>query len=266
MVKSSFDYIIFNEQKLKQNIFYIFIFFSFLVLNITLFVLRNNNKLLLKGKLFIFIFIDIIQKLLYNKKYNLIKSISQELLMSILTTSQFFLVISFIYEIFSIERLSHKNKYFGLISRFKLTIIFTLLIFPYHLFINRIENICEIVQTLIISFFLYELYYYLNIVVKEIIYNNKSKDIQMRLIYNYLKDLNKICILLFICYYILKIILILIENRIIIFYIDFLLIIIDNGLKYLIFFILTAIIYKLPKNFYNKFITNITDDKTFETK
>ena len=264
MNESSFDYILFNEQRLRRIIYYIFIFFNFVILNLAIFILRANRKvLLLKGKLLIFFAIDILQKIIINKYNRSIKSISRELILSILTSFEFYLIISFLYEILNKERLSNKYKYVDLINRFKLSIIFTLLIFPYHTFINHNTNLFKNIEIFTTFCFILGIYQYLKIVINEVIYNIQPEQFQMRQIYKYLNDLNNICAILFACYYILKIFSILIEKTIIIFYINFIMIVINNGLKYLIFFVLSAIILKLPKNFYNNTSLNnrIYDDK-----
>lgn len=264
MGENSFDYIIFNEEKLRQIIYYIFIFFNFVFLNLAIFILRVNRQLLLlKGKLYIFFVIDIMQKIILNKNNSSIKSISLQLLLSILTSFEFYLIISFLYEILNKERLSNKYKYVDLINRFKLSIIFTFLIFPYHTFIDHNTNLFKNIEIFTTFCFIFGIYQYLKIIINEVIYNIQPEQFQMRQIYNYLKNLNNICAILFACYYILKIFSILIEKRIIILYINFILITINNGLKYLIFFALSAIILKLPKNFYNNtsLDNRISDDK-----
>ena len=264
MNESSFDYILFNEQRLRRIIYYIFIFLDFIILNLAIFILGVNRQvLLLKGKLFIFVVIDIIQKIIINKNNSSIKSISLELLLSILTSFEFFLIISFFYELLNKERLSNKYKYVGLINRFKLFIIFTLLIFPYHKFISHNINIIKNIEIFTTFCFIFGIFEYLNIIFNEVMYNIQQEKFQMRQIYNFLKDLNKFCIIFFASYYILKIFSALIEKRIILFWINSFLIVINNGLKYLIFFVLLAIILKLPKDFYNNTSLDdrISDDK-----
>lgn len=251
MGDNSLDYLIFNEQKLKEIIYYIFIFFHILILHLAVFILRCNSKvLLLKGKLFVFLVIDIIQKIFINKKISFMQSITLELFLSILTSFEFFLVISFVYEILNKKR--YKWKYVELINRFKLSITFTLLAFPYHLFIDKNTKVFKNIEIILSFCFFFCVYYYLKILINEAIYNNiQPEDSQMRQIYAYLKDLNKIVLILFICYYALKIVSSSIENRVIIFYIKISLEVINNGLKYLIFFVLSALTIKLPKIFYN---------------
>lgn len=224
-----------------------------LILNI-----KNNNKqiITLKSRLIKIFMLDIIIRALYVRKYYSI-SFPKEILLSILITSQFYYILSFIdhskinhHE--SKENISKERK-----LRIKLCIFFIFLIFTYENFsfklkysykfkflINKtiliIKNYCFIV-------FLLKLYKIINPKIREIgtflFEKQKNKKIAIFIIGSSLP-----CTSLFCLYYLLKIGFVFVTKPVFFIYGNIILNIIKDTSKYYIFIICEAIFYALYSN------------------
>ena len=249
-----------NYDKYSNIILYIFSFINFLILTILLFSLNNNNRQgLLKYRLYTFILSDNLLKIIYIKLNDYTDTIRKELLLSLLSLSQFFLIISFAYQIFYITKKVNEKNEFELINKFKISIIYVAVIFSYDKIFKEYNNIIIIVECLIIIYFFSKIYTCFKNAIVELETIIKPDDKMLQIIL-YLKYLNIFSYILSIVSYIIKIISTFSKNEVYLFYLDMILIIIKNVLKYIVIYVFSVILCKLPKNYFN------CNDKNVENK
>lgn len=242
----------YNTKSFNLILAYIFSVFNVLILANTIFFLRRQNTInLLKYRVFAFLIIDCIYKLIYGQIYDNANSLSKELFFTLLSSGQFFLIISLIYQLFNKEFLKNKKKNLYLINRFKIIIGFILIIFPYDKFFNYPKTF-KIIEIFIIISFIIQFFRYSNNNILEIINNLRSEDINMRYIFANLKILSLICLIVASSFYFLELISVFITNYNHLFLISFSEIIVINGLKYFTIFVLGAILHRVPANFYDR--------------
>jgi len=234
----------------KYNIIilYVFSFLNFFILTLLLYYL-NNRKGLLKNRLYTFIISDNLLKIIYIQLNDYTETIYKELLLSLLSLSQFFLIISFVYQIFYITKKANEQNEFELINKFKISIIYVGVIFSYDKFFEY-NKIIIIIEYLIIIYFYSKLYTcFKNAIVK--LKNIIQPDDKLQQIALYLLYLNIISYILLIIFYIIKIISTFYKNEVYLLYLDIILIIIKNILKYIVICVFSLILFKLPKNYFN---------------
>ena len=80
---------------------YILIVVNFIIYIILSMVLKSKNKyiIILKYELFILLIIDIIYRISYLKTYYLKESLPKELILSLLSSAEFFIILNFLNEI-----------------------------------------------------------------------------------------------------------------------------------------------------------------------
>ena len=211
---------------------------------------KNINKL---KKILIKLFlIDIIIRILYTRKYSK-WNIFKEIFLNIMTSIQFYLIISFLY--FSLY--SSKKKYSkGTI--FQLCVIFFLFTFSYEILFNifslplflsfLIKKLILLIQSfciLCILYYLFKLYKDLQKSMK----NNRiikiDEEKKNNVIYLIIIGSPQSIFILFSFYYILKIITTFINNPVLLIYANIILNIFKETSKYFIFFVCQAIIWYL---------------------
>ena len=104
--------------KANMILSYIFSLFNFFIIISSFFILssKNNNLNLLKIKLFALIIIDSISSLMYINYIYYFDLFFSKLFFSLLTSIEFNLFISFIYQIFNTIEISQNVKYLNLIN------------------------------------------------------------------------------------------------------------------------------------------------------
>ena len=242
-----------NFEKANIILTYIFSLYDIFILIIFKFLLypKLENIFSLKYKLFFLIIIDCISKLLYYITNNNFNSLLKELLYIMLTGVKFYLILSFAFEIFYSSLKFIKAQKIKLISPLLISIIFLLVIFPYDKYFYSRPNILEILESLIIIIYLFNLFKYIRDIINVIDKHLKSYDKSNEKVYLYLQILNYASLILFICYYIGKMISILFYNYYFIIYIKILINIFYESLRYLLFYIFIKIIYILNDNYNN---------------
>lgn len=238
-----------NFEKANMILSFIFSFSNVLIIFLTIFIHSTINKNIkaLKTKLCGLIVVDIIS-LIFNYTYNYSNSLFFELISSTLNSFEFYLFISFIYQIFNTTELSKLAKEIELINPIQLGIIFLLIIFSYYKFAFFYSHLIHYLQIVIILTSLLIFYFYLKKAIINISNNLLSNDFLGKNVYYYLEMLNTLSFSLLSFYNIIKIFLILIHNPLLKIYIGIGLNTINQGLKYFVFILYEIIIYILNKN------------------
>lgn len=222
-----------------------------IVISILNIKIKNKHIITLKSRMIKIFILDIIIRALYTKKYYLV-NLPKEVLFSVLTTSQFYYILSFIDH----SRYSQKELKVNLSTerklRMKLCSIFIFLVFSYENFsfklkfsyqfkfiINKfiliIKNYCTIL-------FLLNLYKILNTKIHEIglILLEKKKNKKMAM---FLYGSPAPCLFLFCLYYVLSIAFVFVSKPVFFIYGSIVLNIMKNTSKYFLFLICVTIFY-----------------------
>ena len=221
----------------------IFAMLDLIIIIISLLNLKshNYNILKLKHKIIKLFIIDIIIRILYTRKYNK-WTIYKEILLTVLNTSQFYLIISFFDEILYDSKVSKLKKSNDKAKRVKLCILFFIFTFSYekmtyppsvtYYFYIKINKLILLLECFVILYCIYKIYNELKIKIIEIGNNiiNRSP----------LSSLT-----LFMIYYILTLCFLFIKKPVFLIYANIVLNIIMNSAKLFTFFICEAIIYVL---------------------
>ena len=237
-----------NFKKAKKILGYIFLFFNIIIIFISSFLLQSKtkSKKMLKLKLFIFIILDSISVFLFDKYGHIINPIVSDILIACLSSIEFYIFLSFIYQIYNNTEISVLAKKIVLIDPLHLSFLFLFVIFSYHKY-SQLFKIINTIENIIILCCIILLYRYLRNITKTIRNNLLPRDIESAYVFYSLRMLNSICFLLMVCYYGLKLIIIYSPERFQL-YINIALEIIKFGLKYSIFVIFGIIIYLFNKN------------------
>lgn len=222
-----------------------------IVISILNIKIKNKHIITLKSRMIKIFILDIIIRALYTKKYYLV-NLPKEVLFSVLTTSQFYYILSFIDH----SRYSQKELKVNLSTerklRMKLCSIFIFLVFSYENFsfklkysyqfkfiINKfiliIKNYCTIL-------FLLNLYKILNTKIHEIglILLEKKKNKKMAM---FIYGSPAPCLFLYCLYYVLSIAFVFVSKPVFFIYGSIVLNIMKNTSKYFLFLICEAIFY-----------------------
>lgn len=240
-----------EEEKCNFEVVNIILACIFSLLNIfitlfSIFILKSNKKIIrgLKFKLLGLIFIDSINIIIYAFFTNE-KSFLYELFFSALSSFEFYFFISFLYKIFLNTKMSILAKEVGLLNPLQIYFLFILVIFPYNKFNFMYSKLFNCIQYTIIIIFLITLYKYFQKTIIIISSHLISKDSANVIIYSYLNKLNKLCLILILCYNIIKIISIFIYVEYYEIFFQIGLNTINQGLKYYIFLLFDVIIFTL---------------------
>lgn len=246
---------IFNSQKADILSNYFYLFFDFLSYVFISFILKSKNKyvILLKYRLYIIFIIDIIFRIIYLKTFYFLNSLSKELILTLLTSSQFFTILSYIQIIPQIIYKSNEEKDSEYLDSFQISAYFFFIIFSYDKFINGFTKLISLLENLFILGCFFKLYGYLRNKVIEIslILQNKNKINEGA--YLILEVLPFIELISLSTYFILKITALLVENSDFLFYINIFSIIFKDLSKYIIIYLAGFILYLIDRNeFRNK--------------
>lgn len=261
-----FEYLSENIEKQSINSFknsgfiltFLFSFLDFSLIIISLLNFNSKNKLIiaLKSKLIKIFTLDIIIRLLYIIKY-FDASIYKEIILSVMTTCQFYLIILFIDQIININKSSplkiSKNKN----QRKKLCLLFFFLTFPYEKFLFKfsisldlqllINKIILIIRCICILTCLFKFY---KLFKKKIIEIGKyliKETHKKKRIFLFIIGSPTSCLFLLTSNYILNIIFTLFGSPIMYIYRSILLNIIKDTFKFFIFLLGEIIMYNLNK-------------------
>ena len=239
----------FNEANI--NLTYTFAIVDIIMLIFSFFYLKSINKILklLKNKFLLYIIININMRLISISKYYNINSLYKEFIITSIFTLQFFLVMSFIGGVS--EDLLNNNEFKEKIDIVRLCIIFFFIFISYDkfLFSYSKKNIC-LLQNIIIILAIFRLYNCLRIIINESIQNLTQNDYTKNSVYSFFKTLFSFSFFLYNLYYILKIILLFINNSLYMIFIKICLLIFNECSKYFIFFIFGGTIFIFNKYTY----------------
>ena len=233
---------------------YCYIVLDFLSYIMISFILKskNNTISLLKYNLYIILIVDIIYRISFIKTYFLIASFSKELLLTLLSSCQFYLILSFLEDVCKKVDFYENLADFEKLYPFKKSTYFFFIIFSYENFSHGFTKTIFLIENLVILGGLFKIYGYLRNKVYEITFvlrNIKQKNECFFLLIEY-QTVNPFIYLSF-CY-ILNIIGIFIERPLYLYYLNTLMIIIKEIGKYLIFPLFGLIVYTLKKYLFNE--------------
>jgi hypothetical protein len=246
-------------EKAVEIIIYFFASFNIGIIVYSYFKFKSINKTVksLIDILCSFIFIDIIMKFLNVKKIK--DSMSThffELLLSILSTAQFYLILTSFETIFHATKVTKNLKFFDLLDIFPLSIIFFFLTFSYDKFFNFCNDTKKffgMIQYIAIIFCIYNLYELIKAKITEIVENSIKKKILVdRRICLIILGSPLSAFILLITYYIIKIFFLFNQNKILLIYEIIILKIVQEGSKYFICLILMIFLYSLNEYNINK--------------
>lgn len=262
-----------NYKKIDISLSYILIFINFLFYIIISIIVKSKNKyiILLKYKLFILFIVDIIYRISYLKTYFFLISLSKELIFSLLVSAEFFIILNFLDEVPKKLQLSREenDKNSENLDPFHTSTIFFFFIFSYDKFTHGFTNIIFLIENLAIIGGVFKLYGHLRNKVLEIILIIKTKinNDNKKTINNIIESILINPLIFFSLYYIMKIVTIFIENEVILVYINIVSLFFKELSKYLIFVLLTAIVYSLETYVFNKgkkIIKSFEEDVTID--
>lgn len=203
-----------NYKKANLIINLFFIVIDILILFVLLLCFKTTITVikLLRFILFRIILIDILICALYLIKYNIL-DIFKEVDITIAKTRQFFLIISFFEEVYSITIKTEKNK--QNLKKFQMSLFFFIITLSYHklfliqntkLFIIYLDKIIIIIQSICAMLCLYKIYLILKKKNNEILNIIKYNSNQLKAIHHIFLTFPLPSFMLFIIYYLLKII------------------------------------------------------------
>ena len=241
------------------GIAYFFGFLDFLAYIIILFILKSKNKFitLLKYKLFILLINDIIFRISYIKIYFFIPSLAKDLIHVLLSSSQFYIILSFLEEALKNIQTSRQDKNVENLQPFQKTIFFFFVIFPYNRYSHGFKKIIYLFENLIVLGCIFKIYGYIRNKVFEIVLILRSKNNKNECIFNYIEYFTINSLIFFSIYYILKIATIFIDNPIILIYSNIIIILIKETGKYLTFILLGLILYSMEKYVFENNISKL---------
>lgn len=238
-----------------------FAIFDFVIIVISSLNLKSKNEhiSILKHKLIKLFIIDIINRILYTRKKNY-KGLLGELISSVMSTSQFYFVISFIDEVLLISKNNVLKNTNSVLEAIKLCIIFFITTFSYEnilftlsVYLKNLNNfklnrIIILIQSFCIIFLIYKLSKNIKEKVIQIGKNMmNSQTHQKQKMYLIILGSPNSCMALFVVYYALKIIFIFIKNPAFILYANIVLNILKGTCIYFVFLLCELIMYILNK-------------------
>ena len=248
----------YNFQKGNKYTGYFFIILNIIILIIIYIIIKSKSKAIrtIKIKLFLLIFSDQIYIILYNYIGYFYDTLFEELFFTCLESIQFYLFLSIIYDIFKNTKISILSKNVKLINPFYLSICFFMVKISYFKYLNLGIN------PQIINFFHYFtvlgglifLYRYMKKITISFSSNLMSTDFGAKNVYNNLKLLYRISLIIFIFINCIKLISIFIDKEYVI-YFQIPNNIFNYSVKYINFIIFAITAYILNKNYrrnYNK--------------
>ena len=243
-----------NIEIKKANIIlgYISLEINIIIILVSLYLFNLKQKFIKKllFKFFTLIILDSISFIIYeniskNFKYIILQIIG-DLLFSCFSTIEFYLFLSFIYQIYNHTKISILSKKITIIAPLQLSFIFLFVTFSYHNY-SKFYKIINFLENVIILCCITLLYRYLKNITKTIKNNLLPRDLLSATIFYFLRILNYIGFFSTVCYYVLKLINIYTPNT----YKTFMSVALNTinfGYKYIIFFIFAVIIYYYNKN------------------
>ena len=243
-----------NMKRAKIILSYFYFIFNIIIIFLCLYLVQSKNEFMkiLKYKLFTLIILDSISFSLFeNFTKNLISIFNEKVIDIIfvcLSSIEFYIFLSFIYQIYDNAKISKLAKKKILINPVYLSFLFIFVIFSFHKY-TKIYKTLNSIENIIILCCITLLYRYLRNITKTIKNNLLPRDIKSAYIFYSLRMLISICFLLMVCYYALKLIIIL-TPQIYKIYVNIALYTVNFVFKFYIFVFFAVIIYQFNKNYF----------------
>ena len=215
---------------------------------------RSKNIKKLRNKFFGLIIVDSIIVLLSTNILSFFHSLIIELFSICFSLIEFYLLLSFIYQIINNTEISKLAKKVKLINPIYLIITYFIVNLPYHKYLD--SKIISIFQNLVTLICLILFFRYLRNIFKTTSSNLLSIDFRTKKVYIYLNNLNLICLIFIVCYISTKFLSILMINNTYEVYCGIALTIFKVGTKYFALIILNVIIYSLNKTNFKNYIVD----------
>ena len=215
----------------------------------------------LKEILCSFIIINIAMKFIDIKKIKYSKSsFYYELFLSVLSTAQFYLILTSLEVIFNATKVTRNIKFYNIISIFPLSIIFFFIAFSYDIFLSFYTNskrIFGMIQYITAIICIYNLYGFINKRIIEIVDNSLKKRIIISKGFCFIiLGAPHSTFILFFIYYAIKLFFLFVNNKFLFIYEIIILKIIQEGSKYFIYLILMIFLYSINEYNIRKEINN----------
>lgn len=234
-----------NYQKAILILSYVIININILSIFISLIVIKCKTKNIkkLRSKLFGLIIIDSIIVLLSTNLMSFLPSLINELFSICFNLIEFYLLLSFIYQIINNTEISKLAKKVKLVNPIYFINIYLILVFPYHKYIDsKIISIFQHQASLICLILLYR---YLRNIFKKTASHLLSIDFRTKTIYIYLNRLNLYCLIFIFCYNSTRFLSILMFNDN------------DNDNPYAVYFGIALTTFKIGTKFFVIIIFNV---------
>jgi hypothetical protein len=245
-----------NFQKAEITMNYFYIFINFLIFIIISIIIKSKYKatLLTKYTYFLILIIDIIFMITYIKTYYYIDSISKELIIIFLSSSNFYITLSFLEQIYNnLLSSEDEEKNNENLNKFQISIIFFFTFFSYDKFVHGFAKLVCLIEYLAILGGIFKLYPYLRTQILEIKFILSKKNPKNVYCYNFIQNNQFLCFNIITLNYILKIAILFFDNTIIFIYSNIILVTVNGLYKYILFSLLGVILYSLNKiDFENK--------------
>lgn len=241
-------YISFSDYHYSNQILsYILCFINPFIIMVSLFITKAKNKNIkkLQLKLYALLIIDTNSEFFYANYVNYFNLLIPKIIFSFLSTIEFYILISIIYQIFNTSESPKKQK-IELVNSIQLSFLFFLVDFFYYKYSYSNQQIIIIIIYIIIFCCIQIFYRYMRNKINEIANKLKERNTQSKKIYYYLKILNTANVIFFTIYNIFKLISEFVNNQIKIFILIGISPI-NYGLKYFIIIFLVIIIYTVNK-------------------
>ena len=237
---------------------YFCVFLDFTFYLITSFALKskNNSLSLLKYRLFILFIVDIIIRISFIKTYFLVDSLAKELILTLLSSCKFYIILSLLEEI--IKKIKNPGEESNLenLESFQKSSIFFFIIFSYEKFTKSFTKEIILIENLAFLGYIFKIYPHIRNKVCEIFLIIKIRNQKTEI--NFKEYMTLIPLIILIVCYCLKIFNLFIEDRIIFFDMNILIIIIKEVLNNIIYIFLCKIIFSLDDNLFMDEKSNIS--------
>ena len=252
MLNENFDEIDFEKNQMEFFFSIFFLIINFIIYVVVLLYFGINIKIKINIYIILLIIVDIFLRLLNIVLYAKISALFKEIIVSIMTSYECIVVITFFYYFFTINTQIKANK-LKIENEFSTLVVFFSFIFIYNtndsFYIKIIYAITYIIN--IIFLFLSYKYIFKNIKLFSSYIYYPEKSLFLSIVDDILNNVPFLSTICYIIHYILKINVLLLEDRQFINYLEMIIIFVKEIGKYLTF-ILLIIMYYVYENYFPK--------------
>ena len=254
-----------NDNKSDLIVSSFFLVVNFIIHFILIYFYGINLKITLNLKLILIIFFDFLLRLINILFISSIYILLKEVVLSLLVTCEFFLILSFLKQLLSDKRIKIDTSYLTIENNYLSSFVFFGFIFVYNTHDTKYIKITYGVNYIIVIGFILSLYNYIHKSTKLFINTIHISDKK----YNYsvtediIINFPLLCTICFIAYYILRFIVLFMENKDNIKFLEMICILPKEVGKYLLFTFL-CILYYIFDNFISKGNNSKTNTGDFD--